>query len=77
MTLLWFISQRPTGVALQAINSDKKEEIEKTDTFIEWFTPEKDVPSESEIQAIIKRFEGKQFFYSASLHTSINIKDFM
>lgn len=65
LKLIWFISKRPTGVAIETTPEKNREEIEKRETFIEWFVPAAAVPSEEEIQAIHKRFTGN-LFVSAS-----------
>lgn len=59
--LIWFISKRPTGVAIEATPKKNKKQIEKLETFIEWFVPKAATPCEEEIQAIRKRFPGNLF----------------
>jgi hypothetical protein len=61
MNLIWFISKRPTGVAIEATPEKNKEQIEKMENFIEWIQPKAATPSEEEIQAIRKRFTGNLF----------------
>jgi hypothetical protein len=61
MNLIWFISKRPTGVAIETTLEKNKEEIEKKETFIEWIHPAGATINEEEIQAIRKRFSGNLF----------------